>query len=211
MNNLNEIEKGQICDSAVQCFSRADGSLKTLPGLIKKIIRNKAWERRVTRKRVIELGSLYELITAKPIEGWGEDPKKIEAVIKNDPEALAMFREEMNGRLLEHGRPKKEEGEQKGCGSTFISDDQGNEQSDTESAASVNKRGDNSYWQARIQRDCPEELEAIKSGEKRIIDIRRERGWIAKTKRVTLTGDPSTDRQRLIDAWGQDYLKGLFQ
>jgi len=32
---------------------------------------------------------------------------------------------------------------------------------------------------------------------------------VQKTKRVTLTGDPSEDRQSLIDAWGEDYVKGL--
>jgi len=36
-----------------------------------------------------------ELITEKPVRGWGEDPKKVEAVIKDDPECLAMFREAM--------------------------------------------------------------------------------------------------------------------
>jgi len=54
-------------------------------------------------------------------------------------------------------------------------------------------------------------LEAIYSGEKEIIDVRKERGWVSPSKRVTLTGDPAEDRQRLIDAWGEDYLKGLLQ
>ena len=31
----------------------------------------------------------------KPLEGWGEDPKKIEAIIKDNAEVLAMYREEM--------------------------------------------------------------------------------------------------------------------
>ena len=30
-----------------------------------------------------------------PLEGWGEDPKKIEAIIKDNAEVLAMYREEM--------------------------------------------------------------------------------------------------------------------
>lgn len=35
------------------------------------------------------------MITEKPIRGWGEDPTKVEAVIKDDAECLAMFREAM--------------------------------------------------------------------------------------------------------------------
>jgi hypothetical protein len=31
----------------------------------------------------------------KPPEGWGEDPDKIEALIKDDPQALRMFRREV--------------------------------------------------------------------------------------------------------------------
>ena len=44
---------------------------------------------------VVELGSLRELITAKPVSGWGEDPSKVEAVIRDDPEALSAFRDAM--------------------------------------------------------------------------------------------------------------------
>lgn len=203
MSDLNEIERGQICRTATECLS-STSSLSIFAGLLKKIIHYKAWERRhiVTADGmprngvsggIVELSSLRELITEKPLRGWGEDPKKVEAVIKDDPEALAMFREAMNGTLAEHRAPTREERESKGSATTF-SDDRGND-----------------YWQARIQRDCPEELQAIKSGEKKIIDVRRERGWVSKSKRVTLTGDPAEDRQRLIDAWGEEYVGRLFK
>ena len=193
MSELNEIERGQLCQSTIESLYEATGGLKQFPGLLKKIIANKAWERRVSKGKVIELASLRELITERPVRGWGEDPKKVEAVIKDDPEALAMFREAMNGMLLEHKRPTKEASVEKVEPPPLTDSD----------------RNTNAYWQARIQRDCPEELEAIKSGEKRIIDIRKERGWVPKTKRVTLTGDPVEDRQRLVDAWGEEYVRAL--
>ena len=88
---------------------------------------------------------LRELITEKPIRGWGEDPAKIEAVLRDEPEVLAMFREAMNGTLSEQRRPTTEEKANKGSAATFIG------------------RG-NAYRQARIARDCPEELDAIKAG-----------------------------------------------
>jgi len=95
MENLNDIEKGQLCQSTIEALYEATGGLRHFPGLLKKIISNKAWERRINKGRVIELSSLRELITEKPIRGWGEDPKKVEAVIKDDPECLALYREAM--------------------------------------------------------------------------------------------------------------------
>ena len=92
---MNEIEKGQLAQETVQCFTNADGSLSNFPGLLKLIITERAWERRIHHGRTIELANLRELITRAPIDGWGQDPKKIEAVIRDDAEALAMFREAM--------------------------------------------------------------------------------------------------------------------
>jgi hypothetical protein len=68
------------------------------------------------------------------------------AVIKDDPECLAMFRDAMNGTLAGHGGNHKSE---------RVNQDQ-------DSATTLNGVRDNDYWQARIQRDCPEELAVIK-------------------------------------------------
>lgn len=103
---MNEIEKGQLAISTVQCFTKADGNLSHLPGLIRRVIEERVWEGRVHNGRFIELASLRELVTEMPIAGWGQDPAKIEALIKDDPEALALWREEMKGKA---GRPKHDE------------------------------------------------------------------------------------------------------
>jgi hypothetical protein len=95
MPDLNEIERGQLCQSTIESLYEATGGLRQFPSLLKKLIAERAWERRVCRGKVIELKSLRELITAKPVHGWGEDPSKVEAVIRDDPEALAAFREAM--------------------------------------------------------------------------------------------------------------------
>ena len=92
---LNEIEKGQIAVTTVQCFTRADGSLASFPGLLKRVIQEKVWERRIHNGHLIELPNLRALITEKPIRGWGQNPDKIQAVIQDDAEALALFREAM--------------------------------------------------------------------------------------------------------------------
>lgn len=95
MSDLNEIERGQLCQSTIESLYEATGGMRHFPGLLKKIIRNKAWERRTNRGKVIELASLRELITEKPIRGWGEDVDKVRAVIRDDAEALEMFNEAM--------------------------------------------------------------------------------------------------------------------
>ena len=98
MPDLNEIERGQLCQSTIQSLYRTTGGLSVFPRLIKKVIAEKAWERRVSRGNVVELKSLRELITEKPIRGWGEDPDKVEALIRDDPEALLAYREAMLGK-----------------------------------------------------------------------------------------------------------------
>jgi hypothetical protein len=95
MSELNEVEKGQLCQSTIESLYEATGGMKQFPGLLKKIIANKAWERRLSKGKVIELASLRELITEKPVRGWGEDVRTVEAVIKDDPECLALFYDAM--------------------------------------------------------------------------------------------------------------------
>lgn len=189
MERLDDMELGDICDSGYHSLQRAGSGLKVFPGLLKKIIVNKAWERRIDKNdRVIELKSLRDLITLPPWEGWHEDPKKIEAIIKDDPEALTLWRSEMYGELSWHGV---------------------NQHSDLGGSAAMSSERNNNYWQARIARDCPEELEAIKRGEKTIIQVRKERDWVSNSKRITLTGDAEYDNKRLADAFGQKYVESI--
>ena len=95
--SMTPVGNGDLCKMAMQCFRKVDGSISSFPGLMKKIIREKAWERREHNGRIYELPSLLDLVTRKPLEGWGEDPKAIEALLKSDPEALDLW-EEATGR-----------------------------------------------------------------------------------------------------------------
>lgn len=185
-------ELGELCDAAIQSYYSTGGSLKSFPGFIRIIIRNAAWESRQIRTgEIVELGSLYELISEPPLRGWGEDPAHFEALLgKADPEVLVLFREAMHGTLSEQRRPTTEEKANKGSAATFIG------------------RG-NAYRQARIQRDCPDQLDLIKDGTKTIAQVAREQGWLPKTKRVSMTGDPEVDIRRIANAWGDDYFETL--
>lgn len=93
---MNEIEKGQLCDSVMSAIHHGLGNLETVPALLRRIIENKAWEaRQVKMHGVVQLANLRELITKEPMVGWGENPDRIEALIRDDVEVLAMWREAM--------------------------------------------------------------------------------------------------------------------
>ena len=144
MGELNEIELGQLCQSTIESLYEATGGLKQFPGLLKKIIDNEAWKRRINKGRVIELSSLRELITEKPIRGWGEDPRKVEAVIKDDPECLAKFRKAM-----------KEQGNNQHTKSKC------NNVTDARDAVTGNSKA---YTCERLRRESPELFEEVKAG-----------------------------------------------
>jgi len=143
MPDLNEIERGQLCASTIQSLYKATGGLRQFPSLLKKVISEKAWERRTCHGNVVELKNLRELITEKPIRGWGEDPDKVEAVNRDDPAALLSFREAM-----------KHQGERT---------DLGNIVPEVERQDRGNRRA---YSLARVQRECDAEtVAAVMAGE----------------------------------------------
>ncbi len=93
---MNAIENEQLSVSARQCMHYGVGELSSFPGLIRKIIKTEAWkERKIKGGEVVTMKGLRELITTKPMRGWGEDPKQIEALLKDDPEVLPMYRDAM--------------------------------------------------------------------------------------------------------------------
>ena len=95
---MNEIEKGQLCDITMSAIYHGCTKLDSIPALIRRIIENRAWEcRQVKMRGIVQLTNLRELITKEPMEGWGEDPERIEGLIRNDPEVLVMWREAMKG------------------------------------------------------------------------------------------------------------------
>ncbi len=138
VKNLNEIEKGQLCDSVMSAIHHGLGNLETIPALLRRIIENKAWEcRQVKMRGVVQLANLRELITKEPMEGWGENPERIEALIRDDVEVLAMWREEM-----------KSQGKR-------------NLLNNVKEATAGNSR---SYTVSRLQREAPELFSQVVAG-----------------------------------------------
>ena len=97
---MNPIENQQLCSSTEQAIRHGIGRLDNVPGMIKRIIETGAWKlRKIESGEVVDAEAegmtFREFITGKPFRGWGESPAKIEAIIRDDAEVLAMWREAM--------------------------------------------------------------------------------------------------------------------
>jgi len=190
VRELNEIELGDLCQSAIECFSTATGRISQFPKMLARVIETRAWERREHFGRVIELPGLRDLITRKPIEGWGEDPSKIEAVIRDEPAILAAFREAMKGKP---GRKPKPAGK---TDNNVIPLDtpQGNAR-----AFSID----------RVQRLCDAEtVEAVMAGEMSP-NAALVRAGIRENRQVYLPRDPAKAVEKLRKAFGQEFVEAM--
>ena len=196
MEGLNEIECGQLCSTASSSLSRTEFGLSNFPKLLKKIIQFRAWEKRrlVTPDGrhiggVIELQGLRELIATKPLKGWGEDPKKVEALIKDDPECLTMYREAMKG-----------QGERNDLSDNVIE------------VKPVDQSGNSkSYTLSRLERESPELFDSVCSGELSANAAAIKAGFRQKTvtvcatdvARAVITLLKHYSREELIEALGE--------
>ena len=188
MRELNDIERGDLVKSAWECYRSAE-SLSRFSKFIKAIIEFRAWEKRVHGGRVFELKSFRELITAKPHAGWGEDPKKIEAVIKDDGEVLALFQQHMVG---EHGGDRKSE------------DFKPNNVS-----LDFNHGNSRGYSLVRVQKECdPETVQAVMTG-KMSPNAALVKAGKRKARQVWLPEDPKAALQSLIKKFGNDFVNQM--
>jgi hypothetical protein len=97
-NRLNEIEKADLCLSASESIRRGGDFLERFPRMLRKIIEAEAWEgRKLKTGEIITGSSLVDLVTSKPLRGWGITKDKVEALIREDVELLVMFREAVKG------------------------------------------------------------------------------------------------------------------
>lgn len=185
---------GDLCKMAMQCFRDVDGSLSSFPGLIKEIIREKAWERREHNGRIYELPSLLDLVTRKPLEGWGEDPEAIEALLESDSEALDLW-EQATGRKRGGTGANRYQGKSTdGDNVTICKPQRGN-----------SKKGSI----ARLRRERPDLLKRVHNGE-----LSANAAMIAAGLRkptVTVTSDPAAAVKTLRKKFGDDYIKEMIK
>jgi hypothetical protein len=189
MPELNEVERGQLCQCTIESLYQATGGLRQFPSLLKKVIATRAWERRTAQGKIVELSSLRELITAKPVSGWGEDPSKVEAVIRDDPEALAAFREAMKhqGKRTDLVSNRNEVEVQRPAGTT------------------------RAYSLSRVQRECdPDTVSAVMSGEMSP-NAALVKAGLRENRQVYMPRDPAKAVQKLRQQFGEEFLDMLRQ
>jgi hypothetical protein len=84
---------GQVCDELDRGLRGSEVNLTAVANTIVVVLRDEAWrERRIRTGEIVRCESFLELLTAPPLRGYGEDPKRVEALLKDDTEALRMFR-----------------------------------------------------------------------------------------------------------------------
>jgi hypothetical protein len=194
MSELNEVEKGQLCQSTIESLYEATGGMKQFPGLLKKIIANKAWERRLSKGKVVELASLRELITEKPVRGWGEDVRTVEAVIKDDPECLAMFRDAMKSeRGGDHTTPEGKQ-QAKRTNSTDCKTITG-----TTRAYSID----------RVKRECEPEIVARVMSGKMSPNAALVKAGIRENRQVYVPKEPAKAVEKLRELFGVEFVKAM--
>ena len=85
---------GQYCDDLDKRLRGSEVNLTGLADMIVVVLRDEAWRRRRIRTgEIVECASFLEFLTAPPLKGCGEDVTKVEKLLKDDAEALRMFRE----------------------------------------------------------------------------------------------------------------------
>ena len=182
MPELNEIERAQLCQTTIESLYEATGGLKQFPALLKKVIATKAWERRTVHGKVVELGSLRELITAKPVSGWGEDPSKVEAVIRDDPQALAAFRDAMKC-VNQHDLPD-----------------------DNVIRHEAEQGNSRAYSISRVQRECDQDtVSAVMSGEMSA-NAALVKAGVRENRQVYIPRDPSKAVKKLRLQFGSNFI-----
>jgi len=187
MRDLNDIERGELCQSTIESLYEATGGLRQFPALLKKVIATRAWERRTVHGKVVELSSLRELITAKPVVGWGEDPSKVEAVIRDDPEALSAFREAI-----------KHQGERPNLRNNV-----------TEVDVDVITGNSRAYSIARVQRECDSEtVAAVMSGDLSP-NAALVKAGVRENRQVYIPRDPAAAVEKLRRQFGDDFVQAM--
>src|SRR4051812_15742866 len=88
---------GEMCDRLDKALRGSETNLSLLSNMIVVVIRDELWKARTIRTgELVRCESFLELLTAEPLRGFGEDPVKVAALLKDDAEALKMYRRAIN-------------------------------------------------------------------------------------------------------------------
>jgi hypothetical protein len=90
--DLSLTDKGNLVDALWHSVDDAAGNLEIVPGLVKRVLETGAWRERIHRGKRFHHDRFIDFITIKPLAGCGWEPEKVEALIRDEPETLALWR-----------------------------------------------------------------------------------------------------------------------
>lgn len=91
-------DKGLIVESLWQAVDGAVNDLAVVPDLVRRVIETDAWRERTQRGKTYRNDRFLDFITTTPPAGCGWPPEKVEALLKDDAEALALWRDATTGK-----------------------------------------------------------------------------------------------------------------
>lgn len=92
-SDISLSEKGILVDALWHAVDDVSGNLANVPGLVRRVLETDAWRKRSHRGRTFEHERFIDFVTTKPMAGCGWPPAKVEALIKDDAETLALWRQ----------------------------------------------------------------------------------------------------------------------
>jgi hypothetical protein len=97
--DLNLKERQGVVQSLWTAVNEGGAWLKDVPRIVRTVIETGAWTEREVDGRVVAHKRFIDFITANPRAGCGWPPEKVEALLKNDNETLALWREAVTPEL----------------------------------------------------------------------------------------------------------------
>lgn len=91
-------DKGSLVQGFWDAVNRGTGSLANVAPLVRRIIETGAWRERVQDGKTFTNDTFLDFIVDPPLKGCGWQPDKVEALIKDEPETLALWRGATTGR-----------------------------------------------------------------------------------------------------------------
>lgn len=86
-------DKGSLVQGFWDAVNRGTGSLANVAPLVRRIIETGAWRERVQDGKTFTNDTFLEFIVDPPLKGCGWQPDKVAALLKDDPETEALWRE----------------------------------------------------------------------------------------------------------------------
>src|SRR5215468_6541476 len=99
IDELNDKGRGTLVEAFQCAVDHGYGMVKNIPGLITRVLDTGAWRRRLYGNQIYEHSSFEAFLTSEPLAGCGYTVVQVEALIRDDAEALRKFREAIKNPL----------------------------------------------------------------------------------------------------------------